>query len=348
VLPAGHAARIQALCAYGGDRGEASEPDSVTVCLEGHLDVGRGDMIVSPQRRPTVARQFQATLVWMAEKPLRANEPFLLKHTSQRVCAVLTKLISRIDVSTLDHEPANELVLNDIGSVEVSTHRPIFCDLYEQNHATGSFILIDAITNATVAAGMISAATSEASGVTAENGVLQRGITIWFTGLCSSGKTTLSQAVYERLWAMGHRVELLDGDIVRRNLSRDLGFSKEDRDENIRRIGFLAELLARNGVIVLVSAISPYRAVRDAIRAKIRNFVEVFVNAPLSVCEQRDTKGLYRRARAGQLPGFTGIDDPYEEPLSPEVECRTDLEPLPQSVEKVLGCIAGRLPELRT
>ncbi len=344
VLPSGHAAKVQSICSYAGKRAEACEPESVTLCLEGHLDIARGDMIVAPDRGPTVTQQFPATLVWMAGKPLRANEPLLLKHTSQRVCAVVTGLISRIDLATLKEEPANELVLNDIGSVEISTHRPIFCDRYEQNHTTGSFILIDPITNATVAAGMISAAISETGRLAARNGTPHRGLTIWFTGLSSSGKSTLSQAVYERLWAMGHRVELLDGDVVRRNLSRDLGFTREDRDENIRRIGFLAELLTRNGVIVLVSAISPYRAVRDAIRANIHNFIEVFVNAPLSVCEQRDTKGLYRKARAGQLPGFTGIDDPYEAPLSPEVECRTDCETLPQSVDKVLLYIEARLP----
>jgi bifunctional enzyme CysN/CysC len=344
VLPSGHAARVQSICSYRGNLAEAWEPQSVTLCLDDHLDVGRGDMIASPQDPPTVTRRFRASLVWMSAKPLRPNDPFLLKHTTQRLCAVVSSVISRIDFQTLAQQPARELVLNDIGSVEISTHRPIFCDLYQRNQATGSFILIDPITNDTMAAGMIAETFPEGARDAVPNGAGPRGLTIWFTGLSASGKTTLSQAVYERLWAMGHRVEVLDGDIVRRNVSRDLGFTREDRDENIRRIGFLAELLTRNGVIVLVSAISPYRAVRDELRARIQDFVEVFVNAPLSVCEQRDVKGLYRKARAGQLPGFTGIDDPYEPPLSPDVECRTDCETLPESVDKVLRYLETRLP----
>jgi adenylyl-sulfate kinase len=165
--------------------------------------------------------------------------------------------------------------------------------------------------------------------------------------LSSAGKSTLCKAIYERLWARGYRVEQIDGDEVRRNLSRELGFSKEDRDENIRRIGFLAELLTRNGVISLVGAISPYRAVRDEIRNRIGNFVEVYVNAPLAVCESRDVKGLYRRARAGEIPSFTGLDDPYEPPLAPEVECRTDLETIAECADKVVEAVESRLRSAR-
>lgn len=162
------------------------------------------------------------------------------------------------------------------------------------------------------------------------------GVTVWVTGLSASGKTTISEAVAEVLRARGHRVEMLDGDCVRQNLTKGLGFSKEDRDENIRRIGFVAHLLSRNGVIVIVAAISPYRAIRDEVRARIGHFIEVFANAPLEVCEQRDPKGMYRKARAGEIRGFTGIDDPYEPPLAPEVECETDCETVEESVAKVL------------
>ncbi len=165
----------------------------------------------------------------------------------------------------------------------------------------------------------------------------QPGVTVWFTGLSGAGKTTISRAVEKELKSYGYRVEVLDGDIVRQNLTKGLGFSKEDRDENIRRVGFVAELLTRNQVSVLVSAISPYRDIRQEVRQKIGNFVEVYVNAPLEVCEQRDVKGLYKKARAGEIKNFTGIDDPYEPPLNPEVECRTDLETLEESVSKVLG-----------
>lgn len=163
-----------------------------------------------------------------------------------------------------------------------------------------------------------------------------RGVTLWFTGLSGAGKTTISRAVEQELRKRGCKVEILDGDIVRENLTKGLGFSKEDRDTNIRRIGFVAQLLTRNGVIVLVSAISPYRAVREEVRQQIGDFVEVFVNAPLAVCEERDVKGLYQRARAGEIKMFTGIDDPYEPPVNPEVECQTNLETLEESVAKVL------------
>jgi adenylylsulfate kinase len=164
----------------------------------------------------------------------------------------------------------------------------------------------------------------------------QRGVTVWFTGLSGAGKTTIRMAVEEKLRAQGHPVEVLDGDIVRENLTKGLGFSKEDRDENIRRIGFVSHLLTRNGVIVLVSAISPYRDIRAEVRERIGDFVEIFVNAPLEVCEERDVKGLYKRARSGEIKQFTGISDPYEAPLSPEIECRTDLETLEESTTKVL------------
>lgn len=174
----------------------------------------------------------------------------------------------------------------------------------------------------------------------------QRGVTVWFTGLSGAGKTTITRAVEQELRSRGLGIEILDGDVVRENLTKGLGFSKEDRDENIRRIGFVAQLLTRHGVIVLVSAISPYREVRDEVRQKTGDFVEVFVNAPLAVCEDRDVKGLYKKARAGEIKNFTGISDPYEPPLNPEVECRTDLETLEESVAKVLGTLEqlGYLP----
>jgi adenylyl-sulfate kinase len=168
------------------------------------------------------------------------------------------------------------------------------------------------------------------------------GLTVWLTGLSSAGKSTISQVVYEKLWVIGHKVELLDGDVVRRHLSRGLGFSKEDRDENVRRIAFVAELLTRNGVIVLVSAISPYRAIRDEVRQRIGQFLEVYVNAPLDICERRDLKGIYRRARAGEMHGVTGLDDPYEPPLSAEIECRTDRETPAESSSRVLHAILSR------
>jgi adenylylsulfate kinase len=177
--------------------------------------------------------------------------------------------------------------------------------------------------------------------------VKQRGVTVWFTGLSGAGKTTITQAVAEELRAKGYQPEILDGDVVRENLTKGLGFSKADRDENIRRIGFVSHLLTRNGAIVLVSAISPYREIREEVKQRIGNFVEVYVNAPLAICEERDVKGLYKRARSGEIRNFTGIDDPYEPPLNPTIECRTDTEELSESVAKVLKKLEelGYLPK---
>ncbi|MBS1830328.1 MAG: adenylyl-sulfate kinase [Acidobacteria bacterium] len=168
--------------------------------------------------------------------------------------------------------------------------------------------------------------------------------TIWFTGLSSAGKSTLSQLLHDHLRAAGHKVELLDGDTIRRHLSKGLGFTREDREENLRRIAFVAELLARNGVTVIVAAIAPYHSIREEVRARLLPFVEIYVNAPLAICEQRDVKGLYRKTREGHMTGMTGIDDPYEPPLSPEIECRTDLETIEQSLEKILGYLHAQPP----
>jgi bifunctional enzyme CysN/CysC len=332
-LPSGLETRVAALAG----------PDACpTVSLAGQLDISRGDMLADPSAPPNVGCEFTATLIWMAAEPLRAESAYLLKHTTRQVCADVRSVRRVMDMRTLDFGPAAELKLNDIAEVEIETHHPIFFDPYKENRATGSFILIDMISNRTVAAGMILSRDRQGAVGTAIPARLKqphRGLTVWFTGLSASGKTTLCRAVYERLAARGCRLELLDGDTVRKHLSKGLGFSREDRNENIRRIGFVAGLLTRNGVIALAAAISPYRAVRDEVRASIGDFVEVYVNAPLEVCESRDPKGLYRQARAGHLPAFTGIDDPYEPPFDPEVECRTDRETLEECIAKVLAAI---------
>lgn len=332
-LPSGQITRVRSIRTYDGDLERAHAPMPVALCLEDPIDIRRGDMLADPARPPVAASQLRATLVWMSETPLALLRPYLVKHTSQRVCAEVTRLVSKLDLRTLEQGDAAGLRLNEIGTVELETHRPLFWDPYEQNRTTGAFVLIDPIGNRTFAAGMIDGAAEHNLRRPSRN---RPGLTVWFTGLSAAGKTTLSQAVRERLLAMGYQAELLDGDAFRRHLSKDLGFSRQDRDENIRRIGFVAELLTRNGGIALVAAISPYRAVRDELRARIGNFVEVYVNAPLEVCEQRDLKGLYKKARAGQISGVTGIDDPYEPPLDPEVECLTGRESLAESVEKVL------------
>ena len=341
MLPSRQVTRVREICALDGNPPAADTPMSVSLCLDGHFDVSRGAMLCSPNHPPIMAQKIRATLIWMAENPLKLQHPYLVKHTTQRVCAQVSQLFSVLDVNTMQQLPGTQLSMNEIGTVELETHLPLFFDPYTANRVTGSFVLIDPITNQTLAAGMIASDAGEIH--EAAEKLLQTGATVWFTGLSSAGKSTISQNVYERLWAMGYKVELLDGDVVRRHLSKDLGFSAEDRNENVRRIGFVADLLAKNGVVVLVSAISPYRAIRDELRAKMGAFIEVYVNAPLAICEQRDVKGLYMKARAGMLPRFTGIDDPYEPPLNPEIECRTDQETLAASVAKVVEYVETHL-----
>jgi len=343
VLPSRRKVRVTRIPSFKGDLTEAFAPMSVSLCFDDHVDVGRGDVLADPASTPQSARTFRARVVWMSEMPLVANRPYLVKHMSQIVCGEVTKIHSRLDLTDLSEQPAESLELNDIGIVTLQTHRPLFCDPYQVNRNTGSFIFVDATTNLTVGAGMIEEIQDDRP-LRARTAVPD-GITVWLTGLSSAGKSTLSRAVYERLWARGHRVESLDGDEVRQHLSRGLGFSREDRNENIRRIGFVAEMLGRHGVIAIVSAISPYREGRNEVRARITNFLEVYVNAPLDTCEERDVKGLYRRARSGEIPGFTGIDDPYEPPLSPEVECRTDRETVAESAQKIVDAVEARLSD---
>jgi bifunctional enzyme CysN/CysC len=345
IFPSRRKVRVARIPSFQGDLTEAFAPMSVSLCLDDHVDVSRGDVLAETTSPPQSARSFRVRVVWMSESPLAANRPYLLKHMSQIVCGEVTRIHSRLDLTDLSEQPTVSMGLNDIGIVTLQTHRSLFCDPYQVNRRTGSFIFVDPITNLTVGAGMIEEVQEERA--SRARTAIPDGVTVWLTGLSSAGKSTLSKAVYERLWARGHRVELLDGDEVRQHLSRGLSFSKEDRNENIQRIGFVAEMLARHGVIAIVSAISPYREGRDEVRARIANFLEVYVNAPIGTCEKRDVKGLYRRARAGEIPGFTGIDDPYEPPLSPEVECRTDRETIAESAQKIVDAVEARLSASR-
>ncbi len=341
VLPANQRAHVVSLGAPEPDAESAFAPMSVALALGEHVDVSRGDMIVDPKHPPAVSRRFIATLFWMGDAPLARARTYELKHTTHRVPAEVGRVISKLQIDLIEQTETDAIAANDIATVSIETRRPIYCDPYAEAGETGSFILIDPQTNETVAAGTIEKIFLD-SGRGARTASEGQGRVVWLTGLSSAGKTTLAAELFDRLRSSGLKVELLDGDLVRQRLSKDLGYSKEDRDENIRRIGFVAELLARNGVTVIVSAISPYRALRAEVRLLIPDFVEVYVNAPLDVCEGRDVKGLYRRARAGELHGFTGIDDPYEPPLQPEVECRTDLETVEESVEKILEYLKSR------
>jgi bifunctional enzyme CysN/CysC len=317
------------------------------VSLCDHIDLGRGDLLANPEAPPIRARRISAHLIWSSQTPMQIDARYLVKHTTQVLCGRINRLLHKTDVDTLENTPAEHLSFNEIGMVEIETHTDIFCDTYGANRATGSFILIDPLTNDTVAAGMIEEATplEEADRFEAPKdfSAAQGGLTVWFTGLSGAGKTTICRAVQTEMLAHRLPVEVLDGDVVRKHLCKDLGFTKQDRDENIRRIAFVSHLLTRNGIVVLVSAISPYRSSREEARRSIGNFLEVHVSAPLPVCEERDPKELYKKARAGKIQGFTGIDDPYEAPLAPEIVCRTEMESVQESSRKVVARVLQEL-----
>jgi bifunctional enzyme CysN/CysC len=325
----------------------AVAPLSVVVSLCDHIDLGRGDLLANAEAPPIRARRISAHLIWSSQTPMQVDARYLVKHTTQVLCGRINRLVHKIDIDTLEHTPAEQLSFNEIGMAEIETHSDIFCDAYGANRATGSFILIDPLTNDTVAAGMIvEAAPLEAADrleAPKEFRAAQGGLTVWFTGLSGAGKTTICRAVQTELLAHGLAVEVLDGDVVRKHLCKDLGFTKQDRDENIRRIAFVSHLLTRNGIVVLVSAISPYRSSREEARRTIGNFLEVHVSAPLPVCEERDPKELYKKARSGKIQGFTGIDDPYEAPVAPEIVCRTEMESVQESSRKVVARVLEKL-----
>jgi bifunctional enzyme CysN/CysC len=346
-LPSKQRTTIKEVLLYNQPLEEASPPQSVVLTTTDHIDLGRGDMLVSADGLPAVSSKITSYLIWMSHTPLRNDTRYLIKHTTRVLCGRISRLNHKIDVNTLETAKADILQFNEIGEVQIDLQSPIFCDPYESDRSTGSFIVIDPHTNDTVAAGMI----LEASPVQAGDSVAdiasrvsqQRGLTVWFTGLSGAGKTTICRAVATELLANGLQVEVIDGDVIRNHLCKDLGFSKQDRDENIRRIAFVAQLLTRNGTITLVSAISPYRAGRELARRTIGNFLEVYVSTSLDVCEVRDPKDLYQKARAGKIHGFTGIDDPYEPPLDPEIVCDTDRESTRESSLKVVSSVMNYL-----
>jgi bifunctional enzyme CysN/CysC len=345
VLPSLYKTRIAQVRLHEKQLAEASAPQSVVFCLADHVDLCRGDMLVDATDLPLISHQVVANLIWLSHSPLRTGTPYLIRHTTQILCGSVLRVVSKIEMNSLEERHSPTLQLNDIGRVELETHKPMFCEPYHRNRALGSFIMIDPTTNSTVAGGIILEATSPRSldqvpGLSSSGAQPHgKGLTVWFTGLSGAGKTTLCNALHTELLVRGIRSEVMDGDVVRKHLNSDLGFNRKDREENVRRISFVANLLTRNGVVVLVAAISPYREIRSEARNAIRNFREVYVNAPLDVCERRDPKGLYKKARAGELPGFTGIDDIYEPPDSAEIRCDTHLESVRACVDKVLAAI---------
>jgi bifunctional enzyme CysN/CysC len=348
-LPSGQHTTVKEVLLHTKSLAEAHSPQSVVVTTTDHIDLSRGDMLVTPNQMPTVATRITAYLIWLSHVPLRKDARYLVKHTTKVLCGRIDRLNHKIDINTFEKLEADSLQFNEIGEVQIELHNPIFCDPYEHNRTTGSFIVIDPFNNDTLAAGMIVEAAPARAGEAMDESAAgsrvaqQHGLTVWFTGLSGAGKTTICRAVATELLAHGLQVEVIDGDVIRNYLCKDLGFSKRDRDENIRRIAFVAQLLTRNGTIVLVSAISPYREGRDGARRAIGDFLEVYVSTPLSVCEIRDPKDLYQKARSGKIHGFTGIDDPYEPPLAAEIVCNTDRESTRESSSKVVASVLNYL-----
>lgn len=354
VLPAGKVTRVSHILGPDGDIALAFPPQSVTIYLEDDVDVSRGDMLAHPANLPWVAHEVEAICIWMHEEPLRRDKPYIIKHTTHIVRGQCTGLNFRIDPNTLHRQPPETLHLNEIGRLRMRMFKPLLCDEYERNRQTGAFIVIDPVHHATVAAGLIidrshgyeapqvkvraSHITHHAGKVTGKERATLLGqlpVTVWLTGLSGSGKSTIAYALEQRLISAGHACVVLDGDNVRDGLNRDLGFTPDDRKENIRRVAEVAKLFNEAGLIVITSFISPYRQDRGEAREIIGEgrFIEVLVDAPLEECERRDPKGLYVKARVGLIPDFTGVSAPYEPPESPEL-C---LDTTRGSVDDLLG-----------
>ncbi len=333
--PSGKESKVARIVTYGGDLDVAVAGQSVTLTLEDEIDISRGDVISTALAPAEVADQFEATIVWMTDEPMLPGRPYLLKVGTQLVSATVTEPKYKVNVNTMEHLAAKQLEVNEIGVVNLALDRPIAFDPYTENRDTGGFILINRLTNNTVGAGMLHFAlrrshnihmqavdvdkTARAAAKGQKPGVL------WFTGLSGAGKSTIANLVEKKLHAMGRHTYLLDGDNVRHGLNKDLGFTEADRVENIRRVAEVARLMVDSGLIVLTAFISPFRSERAMARSLVgaSEFIEIHVDTPLAVAEDRDVKGLYKKARRGEIANFTGITSPYEAPENPELRVNT-------------------------
>ena len=348
-LPSAKESRIARIVTMDGDLEEAIAGQSVTLTLEDEIDSSRGDVIATADNPPEVSDQFQVRVLWMSERPLLPGRKYIFKIGAKQVRGTVNAPKYTIDINTLGDEPARTLELNEFGVTTISLDEPIAFDPYNEIRETGGFVIIDRLTNDTMGMGLIDFALRRASNIhwqeldvdrqalAEQKG--QKPAVLWFTGLSGSGKSTIANQVQKRLYAMGRHTFVLDGDNVRHGLNRDLGFTDADRVENIRRISHVARLMADSGLIVLVSFISPFRSERQMARNLLPagEFVEIFIDTPIEVAEERDVKGLYKKARAGEIKNFTGIDSPYEAPNNPEVTINT-LEQSPEgSAELILN-----------
>ncbi|MQA60192.1 MAG: adenylyl-sulfate kinase [Actinophytocola sp.] len=336
-LPSGFTSTVRAIWGPGGEPiTEAFPPQAVTVQLTDDLDVARGDLLCRPGNRPQASQSVDAMVCWLTERSrLTPGAKYAIRHTTRSAKASVVELDYRLDVNTLHRDEAAEsLALNEIGRIRLHTQSPLQFDPYRRNRLTGSFVLVDEATNDTVAAGMLLGPHLATAKVVWQHGTLGReeratqGLTVWLTGLSASGKSSVAAELERLLVAEGRPAYLLDGDNLRHGLNGDLGFSAADRAENVRRVGEVARLFADAGMVAIASLISPYRADREQVRAAHQAaglpFVEVYVDTPLEVCEARDPKGMYAKARSGEITGFTGVDDPYEPPVHAELVLRGD------------------------
>jgi bifunctional enzyme CysN/CysC len=349
VLPSGRTSRVARIVTYDGDLDRAVAGQSVTLTLADEVDCSRGDVIALAAAPPETADQFESHVVWMADEPLLPGRSYVMKLGTATASATITEIKHKVNVNTLEQLAAKHLALNEIGLCNLSLDRPLAFDPYADIPGLGGFILIDRLTNATVACGMIRFALRRAHNIhwqaldvskaTRAAAKQQKPAVLWFTGLSGAGKSTIANLVEKKLLAEGRHTYLLDGDNVRHGLNRDLGFTDADRVENIRRVGEVARLMVDAGLIVLVSFISPFRAERDLARSLFEagEFLEVHVDTPLAEAERRDVKGLYRKARAGQLKNFTGVDSPYEPPTHPEIHIDTTVLSPEAAAERVVA-----------
>jgi bifunctional enzyme CysN/CysC len=344
VAQSGQTAKITRIVTGDGDLSNASAGDAVTLCLDREIDISRGDVLSRSDLPIETTDQFEAIIVWLHEEAGLASRRYDLKLASQWSGASITAIKHRVNVNTLAEEPARKLDLNDITVCNIATTQPLAFERYSESRELGGFILVDRYTHATVAAGLIRHSLRRAQNVHRQSLSVDRtarenlnghpGKVLWFTGLSGSGKSTIANALEVELHGRGKHTYILDGDNIRQGLNRDLGFTDTDRVENIRRIAEVAKLMMDAGLIVMTSFISPFRRERDLARELIgpENFIEIFIDTPLEVCEQRDVKGLYKKAREGKIPNMTGVNSPYEAPLAADVTIRTQETPLAESV----------------
>jgi len=357
VLPSGRHTTIKSIHTFEGTVQEAYPPMAVTVATEDEIDISRGDMLVSPNNMPKSSHTFDAAVVWMSEEPLDTERHYRIKHCMAVAQAAVTRLVYRFNVNTIGREDAQTLQLNEIGRLQLETSRPLAFDPYRRNRVTGSFILIDSVSNATVAAGMILARTSEAnkseparistnvkkqdSRVSLQERLQrlpQKPATVWLTGLPKAGKTTIASALERHLFDTGFAVHVLDGENLRHGLSENLGFSALDRSEHIRRAANVAKLCNDIGLITIVALVSPYQSDRSTARDRIghERFFEVHVDAPVEVCEKRDKEGLYKAAHSGEIKSFTGVSAPYEKPIAPALHIDSQSTPVDSAVSRLV------------